>query len=89
MFLNVLNYYNKVNEISFSYNLDHILIFMMYKFYVATTFHSFDSSPKVSPLKYTFVTKFDPEILPKCFRCLARCNSIINMDFNMYLSKHS
>ena len=61
---------NKVNETSFMYNFEHILIYIMGKFHVATTFH-FDFSPESQPLKCRFVSTFGPEILPKCFRCLA------------------
>ena len=38
---------NEFNEISFSYNnFDHVLIYIICKFHVPTTFHRFDFSPK-------------------------------------------
>ena len=31
--------YNKLNELSFTYNVDHVLINIMCKFHTPTTFH--------------------------------------------------
>ena len=39
IFFKSLNLYNKVNEISITYNYDHVLIYIMCKFHVATSFH--------------------------------------------------
>ena len=33
------------------YNFDHVLIYIMCKFHVATTFHLLDFSPKCQPSK--------------------------------------
>ena len=44
---------------------------------------------KVSPRECRFLPRFGPEILPMCFRFLVWFISIIEMDFNIYLSKHS
>ena len=39
MFIILFNCYNKINEISFTYNLDHILMYIMCKFHASTIFH--------------------------------------------------
>ena len=45
------NCYNEVSEISFTYNFDHVLIYITCKFHVATTFHWLDVSPESQPSK--------------------------------------
>ena len=55
----LLNYYNKVNKISFAYNFEYLLIYIDLVFLL-----------KVSPLKCRMLEIIGPEILPKCFRWL-------------------
>ena len=64
------NYYNIVNEISFTSNFDHVLIYIMYKFHGSTTFINLIFQLKVSPPKCRYLATFGPESLPMCFRCL-------------------
>ena len=43
--------YNSYNKVSIAYNFDHILIYIMCKFHVSTTFHWFYFSPERQPSK--------------------------------------
>ena len=84
--LKLLNFCNKVNEISFIYNFDRVLIYIIMSLLLSIDLIFL---PKVHPLKCWFLPKFGLEILPKYFRCPVWFISILNMDFNMYLSQHS
>ena len=87
IYLYFFNCYNKVNEISFTYNFDHVLIYIICKFLVATTFYWFDFFLlKISPLKCRFLLNLAPKSFSRCFVWFI---SIIKMDVNMYLNKHS
>ena len=61
----------------------------MCKCHASTTFHWFVLSPPNQPAKMQICAKSGPEMLLKCFRCLVWFMSIIMMDLNTYLSKHS
>ena len=81
-----------MNDISFIYNFDYALIYILcvhFKFLLL--YIDLISPLKVRPLNYRCLTTSGRESLPKCFRGRVWFISItsINRDYNIYVSKHS
>ena len=78
------NCYNKLQEISFTYNFDHVLLYIMWKChaFINVLLLSIDLTflLKVHPPKWRFWAKFGPESFSNCFRCLVWSISIIKED---------
>ena len=80
---------NKLNELSFTYAFDHVLINIMCKFNAFAPFYLFVFSPESQPSRIKIFAKVCPWNLPKSFTWVIWFINIIIMDFNMYLSKPS